>query len=666
MLRAEDARAVGPALAPLQEGLAHSNASTRQRAVRALGRLERVDLIPVIAPLVEDSDPRVRAEAYNALGQSARAAGSAAEVQTRLLDRETSEQDAAARGVLTATLGRLPYGAPEDVRRAEALLARVLSDSASDSSADALVGAAKGLEALVRVSRKTAQPESSTVERLRSAAQRAEGGDRASLARVRRLAWLSLVTLGSFDASMIGGATADDDEEVRRLAMAAAASDAVIERRASLLQAGLRDTAGPVRYEALRGWGKHEQQTSCVPVQHAVRDASPHVALLAIDLLGNGCGDGLPVDTLQGLAAALTPRPREWHRPAHALVSLAKVAPEGARMALPRYVQHPIWQVRMYAARAAAVLAEVGILRTLGGDAHDNVREAALDGLVRLEGADAIDVALGALSRGDSQLVLTAARALGARAAALDAPMQAKARAALLETLARLTAERRDTSRDPRMALLDALRELRPAGAEADTVKDLQRLLTDFDPTVAERAADVLEAWTGARPLAASPPRERSAVDQAMIDALRGIRLRLSIAGRGQIELTLLIDDAPLTALRVVTLARRRYYDELTFHRVAPNFVIQGGSPGANEYAGDGPYMRDEVGLRSHRRGTVGISTRGRDTGDAQIFVNLVDSPRLDHTYTVFAEVVRGLDIVDAVVEGDVIERVELIAPARR
>jgi cyclophilin family peptidyl-prolyl cis-trans isomerase len=71
--------------------------------------------------------------------------------------------------------------------------------------------------------------------------------------------------------------------------------------------------------------------------------------------------------------------------------------------------------------------------------------------------------------------------------------------------------------------------------------------------------------------------------------------------------------------------------------------------------------MRDEVGLRSHERGTVGISTRGRDTGDAQIFVNLIDNWRLDHDYTVLGDVVRGMNVVDAVLEGDVIARVEIV-----
>ena len=71
--------------------------------------------------------------------------------------------------------------------------------------------------------------------------------------------------------------------------------------------------------------------------------------------------------------------------------------------------------------------------------------------------------------------------------------------------------------------------------------------------------------------------------------------------------------------------------------------------------------MRDEVGLWPHVRGSLGISTRGHDTGDAQIFVDLVDNPRYDHTYTVFAQVLNGIDIVDRLLEGDVIDTVEIL-----
>ena len=88
--------------------------------------------------------------------------------------------------------------------------------------------------------------------------------------------------------------------------------------------------------------------------------------------------------------------------------------------------------------------------------------------------------------------------------------------------------------------------------------------------------------------------------------------------------------------------------------------MIQGGSPNANEYQGDGPFTRDEVGLIGHWRGFVGVSTRGHDTGDGQIFVNLIDNVRLDHAYTVIGAVTQGMDVVDAVLEGSVIERAEV------
>jgi cyclophilin family peptidyl-prolyl cis-trans isomerase len=85
---------------------------------------------------------------------------------------------------------------------------------------------------------------------------------------------------------------------------------------------------------------------------------------------------------------------------------------------------------------------------------------------------------------------------------------------------------------------------------------------------------------------------------------------------------------------------------------VVPNFVVQGGSPGANEYVGHKDYMRDEI-AATNARGTVGLSTRGRNTADAQFFINLVDNSRLDYDYTIFASVYAGMDTVDAIEEGD-------------
>ena len=142
-----------------------------------------------------------------------------------------------------------------------------------------------------------------------------------------------------------------------------------------------------------------------------------------------------------------------------------------------------------------------------------------------------------------------------------------------------------------------------------------------------------------------------------------GAVVRLHMEGGGRVDIELDPYLATTNAYRFFRLVGEGYFDGLTFHRWAPNFVLQGGSPGANEYQGAGAFSRDEVGLRGHWRGTVGISTRGHDTGDAQIFINLLDNVRLDHTYTIIGSVVDGMDTVDHAMDGIVIERAEVVHP---
>jgi cyclophilin family peptidyl-prolyl cis-trans isomerase len=310
----------------------------------------------------------------------------------------------------------------------------------------------------------------------------------------------------------------------------------------------------------------------------------------------------------------------------------------------------------MYAARAAGATSAIETLTRLGSDAHDNVREAALDELVRLKRPEALTVAYEGLTRPDYQLVMTSARAL---AADTDG---AKATRALTTALFRLTLQGRDTSRDPRVAIMTTLAE-KGSASDVDAVTPF---LSDADPRVAALAAKAITAWTGQPRQDTARPRRPEGPDLAVLSRASGRRLRITMANGGVMDLRLLADEAPATVARVVSLASKGYYNGLTFHRVEPTFVLQGGSPGANEYMGDGPYMRDEPGV-AHHRGTIGISTRGRDTGDAQIFVNLVDSPRLDHAYTVFAVIERGMDVADRVLEGDVMATIELVdAPPRR
>lgn len=636
---------------------AMAGGAQRRAGIRALGRLEQPDLIRWVAPALGDG-AGIRAEAAWSLAQLARTPEAVIQVQGLLIDR--AREDAAAGlwevwGELAAALGRLPYATAEQVARTEAVLVEQLPapESFNEPETAAVAGAVRGLESLVRISRKIAPLEARTFDRLRwsATAQRPQADPRS--AWIRRLAMAALVTADEATASIVERGLADRDVEVRRLAALAASGEGALADRAALLQRALKDDSAQVRLEAVRGWGRRLQGTTCQPIRAALGDSDPHVRLQAIDLLGTAecpATEGTAPE-LAALAAELSTRPREWHAPAHAIVALARRDPAAAAKALPRFVEHSIWQVRMYGARAAAILGNTGVLVTLGLDTHDNVREAALAGLIEGKRPEATGAAIDALGRRDYQLVLTATRAF------TDPSSASRAVPALINALARITGEHKDTSRDPRMAILERLQVL----GDKSQASALEAYLKDFDPRVAAKAAEILEAWTGTPRTPSPQPLPLQGVTLAEVQKLRSTRLRVTMAGRGAFEIAVDVDFAPLTVLRIARRAGEGYYDGLTFHRVAANFVIQGGSPGANEYMGDALYMRDEVGV--HRRGTVGISTRGRDTGDAQIFVNLVDSPRLDHQYTVWGTVVSGMEIVDGVLEGDVIERIEIVGP---
>jgi cyclophilin family peptidyl-prolyl cis-trans isomerase len=210
---------------------------------------------------------------------------------------------------------------------------------------------------------------------------------------------------------------------------------------------------------------------------------------------------------------------------------------------------------------------------------------------------------------------------------------------------------------------MELLARIQAVGGGTNAAR-LTPYLSDFDPAIANRAATALRAWDVSDATPAPRGMTPLRVSLREVARLRHARVRITMApqsGGGSFDLRLFVDEAPASIARFASLARRGYYNGLTFHRVATNFVIQGGSPGANEYVGHDRFMRDELGMRSHTRSTLGISTRGRDTGDAQIFVNLIDNFRLDHDYTVFAEVTSGMDVVDGVLEGDVIARVEIL-----
>lgn len=647
ILVAEDARAPTPAdVQTILEGTKSGDPAVRRVAVRALGRLERPALAERVAPLLEDTDAAVRREAANALGQSFfDASGADVRAAAALLtERHSREPDAAVRGAILQTLGRLEHSA-EDVPAVERTLARYAAHYATTRdpsgafgqiglrSIDEVEGAVRGLSRLVaRRPNVTRRPASDTVNVLTGTARRlfptvGAAMEAEQYARLRRVALQTLGVSSALDEETAAAVFTDRNWQMRRLAVL---HGAALPGGGARTLAALADPSPQVRFEALRALDQ-APPIPCAAVIPLADDRDLHVARRAAATLAQPCRETTSA-ALQTLVRLASDRTRDhegrWHLAASALGSLVsactrtdgppKSAPCDRAPELVRaHAQARVWQTRMYAARSAGTLSDVPSLRGLARDPHPNVREAAIESLGARTPREDDVVIVEALRADDYQLVLTAARSLK------DSKHPGAVKA-LRASFDRLAAKRSDTARDPLTAIRDAL----AAHGVDVSVPPSSPKAAPF--TSAERA-DLL-----ARPH----------------------RATVRMASGGSFELTLMPDEAPATVARFVRLARRGVYDGLTFHRVEPTFVIQGGSPGANEYAGHDPYMRDEVGLASHDRGTLGISTRGHDTGDAQIFINLVDNPRLDHRYTVFARVVRGMKVVDGIVEGDAIARI--------
>lgn len=639
LLAAEDARAVAAAqLEVLVRAASDPDTLLQRVAVRALGRLERAELLARLEPGLAAASASVRIEAANAVAQAAYRQG-AAEAWRMLRGRLALERVPAVRGALLAAAGRLAHDV-DGVLALEPLL--VAGVTAPDG--DTRAGALRGLYDLWRRQNRGRVAGEGAVEALRLVLRR-DPSDAA-----RRLAMMALATTGRLDSLTLVQAARDADPQVRTLALQATRTQRALPARAAVTALGLLDSIVMVRLEAIRAAATSgiREELGCAPLVAALEDPAVPVQLLAIDGLAQGCPPVAPPAELLDRIALEPLDEASWHRPARALVALAGVDTARAAIRVGRFAESPLWWARAAAARAAARLRDGALLRRLLEDPVDNVREAALTALASGDSAAARRGAIGQLARSDFQLLLTAARILQR-----NRPDPEVARTAG-DALARLTALRAETSRDTRLALLDLIGET----AAASDAPGLRPLLQDFDPEVAARAATVIGTLTGEPAEAAPHPLPREPL-HAPGELRRMTAATIHMADGGRIVLQLHPESAPANVSRFVAMARAGWFDGLTFHRVVPNFVVQGGSPGANEYSGAAGFSRDEVG-GSHRRGTVGISTRGRDTGDGQIFINLVDNFRLDHEYTVIGAVVAGWEALDRMLEGARILRVEV------
>jgi cyclophilin family peptidyl-prolyl cis-trans isomerase/HEAT repeat protein len=490
---------------------------------------------------------------------------------------------------------------------------------------------------------------------------------------VRARALRFLFRFGSDEASAIAATALDsNDVPVREAATYALARRAYAPAR-ERLQLLLTDSNVPTRVYAASALGRIGAKESVGPLLAALQDAHPWMrtnSLVALSRIAakdanSIARESIMQDILQLLALIDDPDPGTrassidtlgWYATKNEIAKkhLSELLSSGSRW--DRELAIGAWAKHFDDAKPQTSWEKVRVLdahyrRDLATDADPMVRAAALGALTDAQNDAEIDIIRGALN--DADVIV--------RANAIEHFAKSKSRD--LATL--IAAEQRargDAMNDARLSAITALADV----DYADREKFLRSLLADRDPVVRRIAADLIEEKLKKnRPQFTPLPVERSAAEYAEIVVWSKSPHTATIhMTRGAIEIALLTQDAPLTTWNFAQLAKKHYFDNTTFMRVVPNFVIQGGDPRNDMNGGPGYSIRDEINLQKYTRGAVGMALSGPDTGGSQFFITHSPQPHLDGGYTIFGRVTAGMSgVVDQTERGDRVDTIAIDEP---
>jgi cyclophilin family peptidyl-prolyl cis-trans isomerase len=227
-----------------------------------------------------------------------------------------------------------------------------------------------------------------------------------------------------------------------------------------------------------------------------------------------------------------------------------------------------------------------------------------------------------------------------------------------------LKTARSDKMNDARIAIIEAAAKLRqPLAAQL-----LSGPTRDEDYVVRKRAAQLIQEMGGEEDsLVVQVGPVKTEHDRsywrrmALLATTRKNPVAVIRTRKGNIRIELFASDAPMTVDNFMQLARQGFYNGLSFMRVVPNFVIQGGDPRGDMNGWPGYQIRCEINQHAYGTGAVGMALSGKDTGGSQFFITHSPQPHLDGGYTVFGRVIAGMEVVTRIARDDRIESIELI-----
>ncbi len=618
---------------PLVKRLNDDNPEVRARAAFALASVQDTTAIPELLSLLRDGVPLVRTDAAFALGQMP----SGAVPADPLLQTLAYERDPRMQRRLIEALGKTGDAAslrallrlnPPDTRDADVALAlarygmRGIVDSAGTAwlSSHLTVNDASTRRAAAYAFGRVEALVEGQADSLRRALDRYASNDPAAMHLVRALG-----TLG--DAS-------DADRLIQWLRSGA---DARIRVNAARALAALPTTS------AVRS-----------ALTEALQDPHPHVARTAAESLAETSWTSAESSAV---GAWLDAHPDRWRVAAPLLRGLAQY---GSSTRVLHTVER--WQRERSTVAYAAALPALAPLDTVRADSllvealqseDPRLAAAGLEGLLarwermRPNRADwTFEQLSAAVRRGDPALLYTGASTL------TDSLFAERGAADTLAATYRSLTTPDDL--EGMTAVLDALGTL--GGSTAETV--LRTALDHPHHAIRQAAADGLSAATDSTVTAAPTPLpDTPSLDWDSLQEL-GPHPQLALeTNRGEVVVQLDTEQAPQTVQAITRFAREGRYDGVPFHRVVPNFVVQGGDFARQDgFGGPGFFLRTEITRIPHRRGSIGMASAGKNTEGSQFFIPHSMQPHLDGGYTAFGRVVEGMEVIDRLRVDDRIE----------
>ena len=614
----------------------------------------------LIARLIRDADPAIRARAALALGRI----GEATFLDSN--DNGARDSDESQAGIVE--LGMLAKDPDEEVRLAAAFALGEIGDPSGIETLLVVISddedvAAEAIEALSKM------PDAAPVERYLELAS--SDGRKA----VRQRAIRYLFRIPGDPALETARVLLDDPSPEIRLEASYVFSRRPHPPARERLEAILRESDAVTRSYAARGLGRIGDSRSIGPLQEALDDPHPWVRInsaRSIAQIASASIDALQTANLADHVARVI---RHTDDPdsgttVEAILTLGHYA-RVSDSAKQRLVEIARGSSRPWFREIA-----LGSLAAHFGEAEPDLVFSLMDGKSRWQKIELLQngsghPSFGPASRGrfggddDPSVRATAVGSIPDDQVDTEIDLIRKAmddddvvvRASAIERFSKQTTDsssdvvtilargekraRNDSMNDARLAAVRALAERDTDGRRTF----LASLLGDLDPVIRRAAADLIEGpLEESRPQFTPLPIDRSPDEYRRIAEWSRSRHTATLrTGVGDIEVVLMTAEAPLTSWNFAKLARSGYFDDSSFMRVVPNFVIQGGDPRNDMSGGPGYAIRDEMNRLDYTRGAVGMALSGPDTGGSQFFITHSPQPHLDGGYTVFGRVISGL-----------------------